>query len=608
MKKKNLFLIALLCAYSTLASAWHVVFSENNTVATIYSDANNQPESGNKDNFSAITYPEGVTNGGDLLKAATTLKFVATDEYPISTLGAFQSAGFAATTVDYSEAHFTETEAGSITYNDCNNDEQTLTYYSNCMTFQKDYFPNVSNAILSPYVRSIWTACFKGNTQVVTFTIPASIQYIARLAVENIPLKSITIPDNVKYIAELAFQNAAIKALVDVTVEGCTTAANKAFDKMATVGQTDADYAAYATLHFPKGKEDYFVNKNDPLTQAVSLNKGKFQAWLDHHHAAAGNGWQEFINSGSGTPIIPTSSVVLRTYSDKKAHIVPLNFRAYLVNEITETGGKYYLHLQEVFAIPKNTGVILYGYVEPDANNRLSYTLPDLTGGGWDSTDPNEEIKPYNRNTGLIKDEDNIMVNCKNFLVPSTTTGHEDGVAVNGPYDTNTAKTKVVDRNFIMGNFWDTTLNSGDNQIAAEDRDSKDYVGFFRVLTGGTLGANKAYLKLPSPDNTTYSASTGEVLFNNPTGMEVIVTNNGRFRNTYWHNPVLSGNWGQRPNSLPVLVKSIGEPGEEEYFLSVNSLENIMEDNGAIYTLQGVKVTNPQKGIYIKNGKKFIIK
>ena len=33
-----------------------------------------------------------------------------------------------------------------------------------------------------------------------------------------------------------------------------------------------------------------------------------------------------------------------------------------------------------------------------------------------------------------------------------------------------------------------------------------------------------------------------------------------------------------------------------------------MEEIGTIYTLQGVKVTNPQKGIYIKNGKKFIIK
>ena len=606
--KKNLFLFALLCAYSTLASAWHVIFTENNTVATIYSDAVNQPNSDNKDNFSAITYPEGVTSGGDLLKAATTLKFIAGADLPISTLGAFQSGGFAATKVDYSEAHFTETAAGTISYNDCDNVAHSLTIYSNCMTFQNDIFPNVSNAILSPYVRSIWADCFKNNSHINGFIIPLSVEYIHGMAVTNTPVKSITIPANVKYIAYQAFQNADIKALIDVTVEGCTAAANGAFDKQATVGQTDADYAAYATLHFPEGKEDYFVNKNHTLSQATSLNKGKFQAWLNQHHAVAGNGWQEFINSGSGTPIIPTFPVVLRTYSDKKAHIVPLNFRAYLVNGITETGGKYYLHLQEVFAIPKNTGVILYGYVEPDANGRMSYTLPDLTGGGWDSTNPEEEIKPYTRNTGLIKDEDNIMVNCKNFLEPSTTTVHENGVTVNGPYDTNDAKTKVIERNFIMGNFWDTTLNSGDNQIAAEDRDSKDYVGFFRVLTGGTLGANKAYLKLPSPDNTTYSASTGEVLFNNPTGMEVIVTNNGRFRNTYWHNPVSTGNWGQRPSALPALVKSIGEPGEEEYFLSVNSLEDIMEENETIYTLQGVKVTNPQKGIYIKNGKKFIVK
>ncbi len=617
MKKKNLFLIALLCAYSTLASAYTVTDNGDGSVTIDGGQWVNTTVTDNHgDTHTEVSGAPGAGLPNDFTTAEATLITGATKlifKGYIDNMLAFQH-DYAATSVDMSEAHFKQdlSSVEEVTYNKYDPVTKTTSsvtkiYMKNVMAFY--YFDELTEAKLSKYVESI---CFKtiddNSDLTTTFEIPESVKYIATQAIINTPIKSIVIPDNVEFINTQAFQNAAIKALIDVTVEGCTAAANGAFDKMATVGQTDADYAAYATLHFPEEMDDYFVNKNHTLSQATSLNKGKFQAWLDRHHSVAGNGWQEFINSGSGTPIIPTSSVVLRTYSDKKAHIVPLNFRAYLVNEITETDGKYYLHLQEVFAIPKNTGVILYGYVEPDANNRLSYTLPDLTGGGWDSTDPNEEIKPYTRNTGLINDEEGTPVNCRNFLEPSTTTVHENGVTVNGPYDTNDAKTKVIERNFIMGNFWDTTLNSGDNQIAAEDRDSKDYVGFFRVLTGGTLGANKAYLKLPSPDNTTYSASTGEVLFNNPTGMEVIVTNNGRFRNTYWHNPVSSGNWGQRPSTLPTLVKSIGEPGEEEYFLSVNSLENIMEDNGAIYTLQGVKVTNPQKGIYIKNGKKFIIK
>ena len=33
-----------------------------------------------------------------------------------------------------------------------------------------------------------------------------------------------------------------------------------------------------------------------------------------------------------------------------------------------------------------------------------------------------------------------------------------------------------------------------------------------------------------------------------------------------------------------------------------------VEEDGDYYTLQGVKVENPTKGIYIKNGKKVIIK
>lgn len=33
-----------------------------------------------------------------------------------------------------------------------------------------------------------------------------------------------------------------------------------------------------------------------------------------------------------------------------------------------------------------------------------------------------------------------------------------------------------------------------------------------------------------------------------------------------------------------------------------------IEEAGDFYTLQGVKVANPSKGIYIKNGKKVVVK
>ena len=45
-----------------------------------------------------------------------------------------------------------------------------------------------------------------------------------------------------------------------------------------------------------------------------------------------------------------------------------------------------------------------------------------------------------------------------------------------------------------------------------------------------------------------------------------------------------------------------------EVVTGVNAVEAKDADDAAIYNLQGVRVAHPQKGIYVKNGKKFIIK
>lgn len=56
-----------------------------------------------------------------------------------------------------------------------------------------------------------------------------------------------------------------------------------------------------------------------------------------------------------------------------------------------------------------------------------------------------------------------------------------------------------------------------------------------------------------------------------------------------------------------VRVKSIQFPGGET--TAINDIESIAEDkNAPIYNLNGQRVTNPTKGVYIQNGKKFIVK
>ncbi|MBO4826007.1 MAG: leucine-rich repeat protein [Prevotella sp.] len=589
---KKRFLTLAVCVLAWVgANAWIVTFNADRTVATITS------QSGQSYNFSDIQYSglNAGENGADLLRAALTLNFVADANNPIgSDIQAFQTPPFAATTVDFSQATFVETPVGTITYqrwNPTTKQTETATVQKtyNSMTFK--YFPNVENAVLAN-VQTLCASTFDNNFEVTTtFVIPSTVQVIAGHAVDDTPIASITIPATVQYIENQAFQNSEIKNLIDVTVKGYTAAANGAFDKQTTVGQTDAGYERYATLHFPEGQEDYFTNQEHQLDQATSLNAGLFQAWLNQHYEAAKtcsnpNGWKEFMSSGGGDPEEVPAGVILRTYSDNKAHMVPMQFRAYIVNGVTADSSPttgYTLVLQEIFAIPANTGVILYGEVSADANGKYTFTLPVLK-GDW------LNIAPYDRNSGTMT-VDNKAVSMKNYLVECVAqkTLRPYVVTNNGV---------VTDRNFIMSKFQSTTLKNSSVD---------DYVGFFRVKSGVKCGPNKAYLSFPA---TVFNLAEGaEAIVVKPDGHTPPTT--GTFREAQWNTAVSTGNWGPRARTLGVLrSKAINEP--EPKIDSDNTFKDSRTtgkaDDPIISLLNGTKTTFTTKGVVVKNGKKFVIK
>lgn len=584
MKKKNLFLIALLCAYSTLASAYTVTDKGNgvveidggqwieNTVTDDYGDTH-----------TAVSGVEGAGLPGQFTNAEQNLINSATKliiKGYINSMNAFSAGTQLATSVDMSGAHFKQdlSSVETVTYNKYDPETKettqvTKTYMKNEMKF-KD-FKHLTEAVLSPYVESICGTTFQDNNALTTtFIIPESVKYIASTCVANTPIKYIVIPEGVEFIQNGAFQNADIQNLIDVTVNGYTAAEPGAFARDVTVGQTVAGKQIYASLHFPADAVGYFTNQKHVLTQAASLNLGAFQQWLSAHidNENKTNGWQEFINSspGDGEPV-PDHKIVLRTYSDDVPHYVLPNYRAYVVNGVTgsPTTG-FTMELTETFAIPANTGVIIYG----EATNG-SFSLPILT----DNPDTNEDdwqFTPYDRRTETIHG-----VNMKNYLVPDV-----EEVELR-PYIVN-SNNEVTDRNFIMSKYSSTDL-SKTYSIANE------YIGFFRVKAGKS-GTKKAYLSLPA------------TMFTNPEGAEVKVVKTGTFRSDEWNRDYNDyGDWGMRPTDTSILpaalVKSFGEPFS-------SAIMNVEAENegGDIYTLQGVKVSAPQKGIYIRNGKKYLVK
>ena len=130
-----------------------------------------------------------------------------------------------------------------------------------------------------------------------------------------------------------------------------------------------------------------------------------------------------------------------------------------------------------------------------------------------------------------------------------------------------------IRRNFFFNYF----SKSGNNKEG-----ETDYLGFFRIKSGSTCYANHAYLSLPT-DVLAWNGQTFEQVMES--GEQAALTKGMR------------------------IVFSDGSDWVEDVPTSITTIKdkNRVFDN-YYYTLQGVRVEKPLKGIYIHNGKKVVIK
>ena len=207
------------------------------------------------------------------------------------------------------------------------------------------------------------------------------------------------------------------------------------------------------------------------------------------------------------------------------------------------------IKLYEMNYIPANEGVILYSTNAIEGWTFKSYT-PKA-----------DETKYKNKN---IPDTGDMY---HNYLV-----GKLVDTKVNASeFDTNNVRTH---RNF----FFNYLKNSG----YYKEGDT-DYLGFFRIKTGkSTCKANHAYLSLP----------TNVLAWNGQTFEQVME----------------SGVQAELTKGMRI-VFSDGSDWVEDVPTSITTIKdkNRVFDN-YYYTLQGVRVEKPLKGIYIHNGKKVVIK
>lgn len=274
----------------------------------------------------------------------------------------------------------------------------------------------------------------------------------------------------------------------------------------------------------------------------------------------------------TGIPLTYRAGKFIRTYSNNVA--MDINdprvkvYEAYkytMPDQVNNIYSQGTLELRQLNYIPANMGVVLIG------------TVPDTEAGKYtDGAKLNFSISKRTENSAE-KDEDYVKVWTKaaeykdqpwnNFLVPTVEANNNLG---NAKVDDK----GIAYRYFGLGNYHRTKYYSETNTGA-------DYIGFFRFTENGVSGANKAYLSLPAREDVK-GAEFG------------CITYNGQLIGT-----------GDTALAKMMLVFDDETSGVTE--IKNVEVKNQNNDN-AYYTLQGIKVLKPTKGIFIHNGKKIVIK
>lgn len=334
-------------------------------------------------------------------------------------------------------------------------------------------------------------------------------------------------------------------------------------------------------------------------------------------------GWQKFISSG----IPVTFDMDWRTYSD----IVDLKVPEY-VNKVADVyivcgyqNGKAVLkQMKENDVIPARTGIVIHHYVNDQTYGGL-LMFPHLT--AKEAADRNlttDDLKPYR----FVSDDDkrgalyssewdnndfakgmgyvNIETHdykCDgqtyhNYLEAIHCMGVERAIynAENGNYiNYNTLEMKayrgqkVTYRNFFFGNGerLQESMNAGKIESGKDwkaDSDGKMGWGFFRCMTDMYAINSKAFLHYPADVFTqSHSASPGTIT-------EGVTASAKTFDN------------------MILLDEDFSSPSSVATGITTMDHETTTRNEG-YYTIQGVKVSTPIKnGLYIHNGKKYIVK
>lgn len=273
----------------------------------------------------------------------------------------------------------------------------------------------------------------------------------------------------------------------------------------------------------------------------------------------------------TGIPLTYCAGKFIRTYSndvamdiiDKRVKVYEA-YRYTMPQKVENNYSQGTLELRELKYIPANMGVVLIGTVPATETHHdgemLNFSISKRTDA---SAKEDKEYVDVWTKAADYKDQP-----WNNFLVPTVKAVPNLGNAATD------ANGNITYRYFCLNNYHDTNFYK-------EHKTGDDYIGFFRLTENGRSGANKAYLSLPTSEDL-------------PGGKFGFINYNGQFIGT-----------GETALAKMMLVFDDETSGVTE--IKNVEVKNQNNDN-AYYTLQGIKVLKPAKGIFIHNGKKIVIK
>ena len=322
-------------------------------------------------------------------------------------------------------------------------------------------------------------------------------------------------------------------------------------------------------------------NKKDILwNRPAGIWTIRFYPELDKN----GNDISRYTISGTKVIKIPFTYCLgkfIRTYSNNVA-MAPVDdnvkvYEAYRYKKpenagdpLSERMGTVYLH--QLKYIPANMGVVLVGEV-PKGESFSDYATLNFSLKEAPAEMP---LEGDNYTAVWTKADEYVGQDWNNYLKPTVTAIDKLG---NADTDKNG---KIAHRYFGLANFHST-------KYYKENNTGDDYIGFFRLTPNGKSGANKAYLSIPANADVDggVGAKFGYIDFN------------GQFL----------GNETDDPKNPSLSKMAIVFDDEDDGGSTTTVPEvklNSTDADASFYTLQGVKVSRPVKGVYIHNGKKFI--